>query len=392
MDLVQSCGTLRFADHRGLSPSEGFEVKGNALSARLTHSKTIGQDKALSYRLVVISEKCYIRKQDWLSCGWRLLTTKADFQRDYLLPMPSGNLKGCVHRELRYDTAYALQRRVMEVLTTGQERVFSHGVGHYWTPHSGRNFLPSAAAALNIEKTDRDMLGAWAAQESDRYNRVAKVRIQMIQARVAATFADRITNDPLLEADALEDFSAYLRRQGMSDEVVAVYLRKMSARNFAHLPRPMGEAAVEQVGSLSPGEVQQREEDEFLIEREAAKKAEGQRKQQAWNRDRTLKLGSNPREARKNLRESFQPGFYIATSSKRRVKTLHLLGACYMIPGVDYPVYSYAGETFPSKRLFHGICMWCARADEARAATDHSSDTVTSSSTDEADHAFEVES
>ena len=54
--VVQSWGTLRFADHRGLSLSEGFDVKGNALSARLTHSKTTGQDKALSYRLVVISE------------------------------------------------------------------------------------------------------------------------------------------------------------------------------------------------------------------------------------------------------------------------------------------------------------------------------------------------
>ena len=277
-------------------------MKGNALSARLTHSKTIGQDKALSYRLVVISERCYIRKQDWLSCGWRLLTTRADFQRDYLLPMPSGNLRGCVHRELRYDTAYALQRRVMEVLTTGQERVFGHGVGHYWTPHSGRNFLPSAAAALNIEKTDRDMLGGWAAQESDRYNRVAKVKIQMIQARVAATFADRITIDPLLETDALEDFSAYLRRQGMSEEIVAEYLRKLSTRNFAFLPRPVEEAPVEQVENLSPVEVQQREEDEIQREREAARKAEGRMKQQEWNTDRTLKLGSNPREARKNLR------------------------------------------------------------------------------------------
>ena len=70
---------------------------------------------------------------------------------------------------------------------------------------------------------------------------------------------------------------------------------------------------------------------------------------------------------------------------------LHLLGACYMLPGVDYPVYSCAGESFPSKRLFHGVCKWCARAEEARAPTDHSSDTVTSSSTDEADHALETE-
>ena len=235
------------------------------------------------------------------------------------------------------------------------------------------------------------MLGGWAAQESDRYNRVAKVKIQTIQARVAATFADRITIDPLLETDALEDFSAYLRRQGMSEEIVAEYLRKLSTRNFAYLPRPVEEAPVEQVEKLSPVEAQQRQEDEILREREAARKAEGRMKQQEWNTDRTLKLGSNPREAWKNLRESFQPGFYIAIGSKRSVKTLHLLGACYMIPGVDYPVYSYAGESFSSKRLFHGICKWCARAEGARAPTDHSSDTVTSSSTDEADHSFEVE-
>ena len=39
--------------------------------------------------------------------------------------MPLGNLKGCLHRELRCDTAYALQRRVMIVLTSGQEKLFT---------------------------------------------------------------------------------------------------------------------------------------------------------------------------------------------------------------------------------------------------------------------------
>ena len=73
--------------------------------------------------------------------------------------LPSMNLKGCLHRELRCDTAYALQRRVMDVLTLGQEKLFPHGVGHFSTPHSGRHFLPSAAAALNVEKSDCDMLG-----------------------------------------------------------------------------------------------------------------------------------------------------------------------------------------------------------------------------------------
>ena len=91
---LQCWGTLRFADHRGLNPGRDFEVRGNALEVRLTHSKTINADQNLSHRLVLVSEHCYVRKQNWL---W----------------MPSGNLKGCQQRELRYDTAYALQKRVM---------------------------------------------------------------------------------------------------------------------------------------------------------------------------------------------------------------------------------------------------------------------------------------
>ena len=87
-------------------------------------------------------------------------------------------------------------------------------MGHFWTPHSARNFLPSAAAALNVETSDRDKLGEWMAQENDRYNRVAKVRIEVVQNLVAATFADRSNSDPLLETGALELFSLFLPLQG----------------------------------------------------------------------------------------------------------------------------------------------------------------------------------
>ena len=43
--LLQCWGTLRFSDHRGLSPDEHFAVEGNALTATLTRSKTIGTGK-----------------------------------------------------------------------------------------------------------------------------------------------------------------------------------------------------------------------------------------------------------------------------------------------------------------------------------------------------------
>ena len=78
--------------------------------------------------------------------------------------------------------------------------------------------------------------------------------------------------------------------------------------------------------------------------------------QQAWNTDRTTRLGADPKEARRHLRESLQPGFYVAISSKKRVKTLHLLGSCYMILGIDYP--SFTTQEKSSQTSVHS--MMCA--------------------------------
>ena len=143
--LLQCWATLRFSDHhRGLIPDEKFEVKGNSLTTRLLRSKTIGSDKTVTSRNVVVSQACFVKRSEWLSCGWALLKQHADYPRDYLLPMPSGNYKGCVRRELRYDTAHALQIKVLQSLKVRGEPLLSQQTAQYWTPHSGRNFLVSA--------------------------------------------------------------------------------------------------------------------------------------------------------------------------------------------------------------------------------------------------------
>ena len=66
------------------------------------------------------------------------------------------------------------------------------------------------------------------------------------------------------------------------------------------------------------GEVQQREEEEEEKEREATKRTEGRKKHQAWNVDKSSKLGNNPRRARKALRESLSK---VSTSPRARRKT-----------------------------------------------------------------------
>ena len=100
--LLQSWGTMRFSDHRGLMPTDVL-VTGNSMTAKLTRSKTTGDDKDVAFRMVHIASCCFLVSPSWLSTGWFLLKSLADFPRDFLLPAPASNCTGCLRKELRYD-------------------------------------------------------------------------------------------------------------------------------------------------------------------------------------------------------------------------------------------------------------------------------------------------
>ena len=109
---MQSWRTLRFDDHCGIKPRDVSFV-GGSLSARLTRSKTLGSDRSVASRLIFTNAFCFIARREWLHEVWRVLCMAADFDRDYLLPSPTTNCNGCLPSELRCDTAYAMQNRVL---------------------------------------------------------------------------------------------------------------------------------------------------------------------------------------------------------------------------------------------------------------------------------------
>ena len=86
---------------------------------------------------------------------------------------------------LKYVAGSAVQFRLFSSLKLNGKQLFGHRVAQHWTLHSGRNFLPSATADLGYQKTDRDILGGWSAQASDRDMRLAKQRITVLQLVVA---------------------------------------------------------------------------------------------------------------------------------------------------------------------------------------------------------------
>ena len=183
--LVQSWGTLRFDDHRGLLPAD-VVVNQSGMLAKLSRTKVSGPDKNVSYKVVVVDAAAYLRHKDWVQTGWSILCQTAPFERDYLLPSPMNILRGCKCAELQYHTAFALQSQVIACSLYQGQRIFRTWTQHYFTPHSGRNFLPSAAAVLNFSKTERDVLGGWSSEGSERYARVARHRISTVQRAVAS--------------------------------------------------------------------------------------------------------------------------------------------------------------------------------------------------------------
>ena len=54
-------------------------------------------------------------------------------------------------------------------------------------------------------------------------------------------------------------------------------------------------------------------------------------------------LGLNPKEARERARAQLQNGYYISTSGRNSTRVLHRLGACYVVPGIDFPQYAISG-------------------------------------------------
>ena len=97
---------------------------------------------------------------------------------------------------------------------------------------------------------------------------------------------------------------------------------------------------------------------------------------------RTEILGSNPRERRAQIRDTLEPGFYLCRSGKKRIRTVHRLGDCFALPGVDYFDYDYLGLAMPKRTTYDVICGLCSKKD-ARQTRTGSSASQSSSSTDQ---------
>ena len=107
--LIQNWATLRFSDHRGILPSSA-KIDVTGFTAQLTRLKTLGADRTVVSRPLVIDRCCFLAVAGWMQEGWRLLKDMADYPRDYLIPFPSSNGHGCRRRDAALKQDFHAQR------------------------------------------------------------------------------------------------------------------------------------------------------------------------------------------------------------------------------------------------------------------------------------------
>ena len=288
----------------------------------------------------------------WLSTGWTLLLSLADFPRDFLLRAPASNCNGCLWKELRHDIGFAMQNRVLASLQFVGQRSLTRSTASFWTPHSARSFLPSATAALGVPKEQRDYLGGWSAQGSDRYTRIAGRMVTNLQ-KLVIIGRQGSSEDPFAEAETAKQLDDHLCSKGYSVEDRAKCCTGLE-RSIPQRPHQELEGLTLEEGEpprATDVEPEPEKQEKTQFDPDAKRETNASKSECTKSESQC----SNPKEARERALTQFQKEYYLSTSGRNSTRVLHQLGACYMVPGIDYPRYVYTTVQMPKQEDFDRI-------------------------------------
>ena len=255
----------------------------------------------------------------------------------------------------------------------------------FWTPHSGRSFLPSCTQALGFPKEERDFLGGWSPQGSDTNSRTAKLRISSMQKSVSKVIAQGPEGDRLGERESMIQLEEHLTKKGHDTHMVANITKKIGEWS---LRETAGEYA-----ALSQGNLEEKTEGNRALGAEENRALGGprsptgegnrglfpagserpeldpeevydveilERPDKRSKAEKIKKLGGTPKQRREQIRATLLPGYYVCESGKTRMRILHQLESCWMVPGVDYFSFVHHGTVAPSPETYTKVCKWCA--------------------------------
>jgi hypothetical protein len=215
--------------------------------------------------------------------------------------------------------------------------------GAFWTEHSERNALPTAAAALNLGDDVVHRLGRWqTGQVTDLYVRSTVAIVLGAQKRVARRVRAG-GHDFLGEGTLLSKLECYLRGKGVPEEVI-----EQTRDRLTHFE---GEKASNDSGTeqTPPTEPCDEEVDAGTPERQSSGLS-----------PRGCSSGDDQGEASEGL-----TGYVVSVVGRKRFRRLRHLTKCGLIPGRDYRDFTVYGDILPPADCYDSICTRCWRSRSA---------------------------
>ena len=202
---VKAWATLREDDSQHISP-KSLRVSGDLLLTELLRSKTTGASKRTRQLPVGLWIGATLTRSLWIEAGLAILSELKTEGNDFLLPRFT---KAGVptNEPMNYAESSALSKVVLSELKVphfdsdrdewvqGSAFLLPRIIASFWTEHSPRAVLPTAAQLLKVPKDERNYLGRWSPGGADEYGRGYRLVVQDIQQKVWSAV---LSGDPRL--------------------------------------------------------------------------------------------------------------------------------------------------------------------------------------------------
>ena len=204
--------------------------------------------------------------------------------------------------------------------------------GSFWTEHSERNGLPTAAAALGCSDDVVRRLGRW------QVGAVAEAYVRTtinIVARAQRKLAARVRNrgpDFLDERTTLERLGAHLRKRGLGEGDVRSALNRVTY--FDQSDRRSG---------APEGTTEAGKEEDICTPTESVDGSDSEATPEKGEEE-----PGQVQEADGAHEEVALRRFVVSIVGRKRFRRLHHISRCGMLPGTDYKDFEWFGDVLPA--------------------------------------------
>ena len=378
--LVKLWAMLRWNDTLGIPALRIQYVKKKGLVGDIVRSKTTGVGRRIETQQFYVAEESWLLAEGWLKVGFKLFEDcgkKAGVdKRDFMLPRPDEGLEGFRSSMVRYGDAMAMSRTLLmdlkAPLKSGGEMgpvVLSNETGSFWSEHSERVTMASWAGAVGIQQEVIKRWGRWRPSVDEEYVKTSQILVMKAQAEVARRMkTEGFKRDLVGEEEVIAQVEQRLVERGVAEELIRKQSKRFRFYRMAYRENMGGavEAAGmpdEEVVQTSPAgsEVDPLDFEEMEAAEETPLSVVG--------------MGT----------------FVMSIVGRSKRRTLHQVGGCYRIPGVDYRDYVVIGDTRPALIEGEKLCGTCfgskekafSESEEVPSSESSSSELMTSDPDDD---------